>query len=258
VAKQLRLFFIHGEEIMIKNVKTEIPQIIHQIWSGIDEPLPEFFMKLGETWKNQYPAWKYEFWDNKSMIEFVKKFYPQYWDIYNRFPFDVQRWDAIRYLILDKIGGMYVDFDYESLEPLDSLIMGKNCCFALEPQSHCDLFKKRSMFNNALMLNTPGHPFMKKIVENVFSEERLRYDTSNKFMCVLNTTGPWILIDLYEALTEQGKKEVYLITDKYVTPFDVRQARQVRMGIETEELEACLQEAYAVHYFFNSWLVYNK
>jgi ABC-type bacteriocin/lantibiotic exporter with double-glycine peptidase domain len=27
---------------------------------------------------------------------------------------------------------------------------------------------------------------------------------------------------------------------------------------ETEELEACLQEAYAVHYFFNTWLTDNK
>jgi len=236
-------------------MRNSIPKIIHQIWSGIDGPLPVYFVKLGETWKNQYPAWKYEFWDDRRMTEFVKEFYPQYWDIYSRFPFKVQRWDAIRYLILDKIGGMYVDFDYESLEPMDSLIEGKNCCFALEPQSHCDIFKKRVMFNNALMMNMPGHPFMEKIIENVFSKERLLYNTSDKNRCVLNTTGPWILIDLYEALSEREKKGVYLIPDKYVTPFDVMQARQVRMGIETEALEACLQDAYAVHYFFNSWLV---
>lgn len=27
----------------------KVPKIIHQIWSGIDEPLPEMFEKLGQT-----------------------------------------------------------------------------------------------------------------------------------------------------------------------------------------------------------------
>lgn len=235
-------------------MKNEIPKIIHQIWSGIDEPLPEYFRILGDTWKEQYPDWKYELWDNSKMNSFIQEFYPQYWDIYTKYPFNVQRWDAIRYLILDKIGGMYVDFDYESLEPLDKLIEGKSCCFALEPQSHCDMFKKRIMFNNALMLNEPGHPFMKRIVESVFSYKRLEYDTSLKNMCVLNTTGPWILIDLYEALEDEQKNEVYLIPHKYVTPFDVMMARRFRMGEMSGVLEESLKEAYAVHYFFNSWL----
>jgi mannosyltransferase OCH1-like enzyme len=81
----------------------EIPKIIHQIWSGIDEPLPEIFRQFGETWKEHHPTWKYEFWDNERMITFVKKYYPQYWDTYNTFPYNIQRWDAIRYLILYKM-----------------------------------------------------------------------------------------------------------------------------------------------------------
>jgi mannosyltransferase OCH1-like enzyme len=103
-------------------MKNKIPKIIHQIWSGIDESLPEHFKILGETWKEHHPAWKYEFWDNDRMNIFVRENYPNYWDAYNRFLYNVQRWDAIRYLILDRIGGMYVDFDYESLEPLDMLL----------------------------------------------------------------------------------------------------------------------------------------
>lgn len=33
----------------------EVPKIIHQIWSGINEPLPTQFKLLGETWKRDYP-----------------------------------------------------------------------------------------------------------------------------------------------------------------------------------------------------------
>lgn len=232
----------------------KIPKIIHQVWSETYQPLPEQFKIFSETWKEHYPDWEYILWDNKKMNEFVQKSYPHYWNIFNNYPYDVQRWDAIRYLILDKIGGMYVDFDYESISPIDKLIEDKTCCFSLEPKSHINAFKREvdDVFNNALMLNTPGHPFMHKIVETVFSESMLHYDAP-KNICVYNTTGPWILIDLYYDLTEEEKKQVYLIPAEYVTPFDLPQANRLRRGEQSEELENCLEEAYAVHYFWGNW-----
>ena len=33
----------------------KIPKIIHQIWSGIDGPLPEQFEVFSQTWKECYP-----------------------------------------------------------------------------------------------------------------------------------------------------------------------------------------------------------
>lgn len=232
----------------------KIPKIIHQIWSETYKPLPESLRILSETWQEHYPEWEYIFWNNKKINEFVQGCYPQYWDIFNKFPYDVQRWDAIRYLILDKMGGMYVDFDYESLIPIDKLIEDKTCCFSLEPKSHIKVFKRKvdDVFNNALMLNTPGHPFMRKVVETVFSEVMLHYDAP-KDICVYNTTGPWILIDLYYDLPEKEQQQIYLIPAKYVTPFDLPQAYRFRIGDMSAELENCLEEAYAVHYFWGNW-----
>jgi mannosyltransferase OCH1-like enzyme len=96
-----------------------IPKIIHQIWSGIDEPLPKNFENLGKTWKYHYSDWKYEFWDNDRMNKFITENYPEYWEKYHKLKYNIQRWDVIRYLILNKMGGMYIDFDYESIKPMD-------------------------------------------------------------------------------------------------------------------------------------------
>ena len=233
------------------------PKIIHQIWSGVSEPLPEHFRLFGETWKRDYPDWEYVFWDNQKMEAFIHEHYPHYWDIYSRFPYNVQRWDAIRYLILDKIGGMYIDFDYESLHNMEELLKGKSCCFALEPELHFSAHgrdKKYPVFNNALMLCAPEHPFMKKIIATVLSEKMLAYE-GIKEVCVLSTTGPWIISELHDELTKQEQKNIYLIPAKYVTPFTLPQARRVRMGERSEELENCLEEAYAVHYFFGGWVI---
>lgn len=228
----------------------EVPKIIHQIWSGIDEPLPRPFEILGDTWKRDYPEWQYEFWDNKRINNFIQEYYPQYWDIYCRYPFNIQRWDAIRYLILDKIGGMYIDFDYESIKSFHDLILERKCCFALEKSSSKD---SKLYFNNALMINIPNHFFMEKIIQQVFSEKALTYDTTWKIDCVFNTTGPSIIVDLYNNLTKEEKDEIYLIPAKYVSPFNGREAFLVRTGIENLELEKCLEEAYAVHYFCSNW-----
>ena len=223
-----------------------IPKIIHQIWSGIDEPLPAHFEKLGNTWKQNHPEWQYEFWNNRRMNDFVQVHYPQYWKAYCEFPYNIQRWDAIRYLILYKTGGLYADFDYESLKPIEKIVEKKTCCFPLEPS-----FGKLS-FNNALMLAIPEHPFMKTIIEHVFSEKNLSTPPLPRGDCVMQTTGPCMLRDLYLQLSPVEKESVFLIPARYVTPLNWHQVQMYRKGA-TGRYELFLKEAYAIHYFYGTW-----
>lgn len=102
------------------------------------------------------------------------------------------------------------------------------------------------------MLSIPEHPFMKKIIKFIFSNELKNYNI-HRFDYVLRTTGPWMLMSLYNDLSEEEKQEIYLIPKEFVTPFDFNQARRVIWGEESDELENCLKEAYAVHYFFSDW-----
>lgn len=237
-------------------MKSTIPKIIHQIWSGIDEPLPKHFSRMAETWKYDYPDWEYVFWDAGKMNSFILEYYPQYWKAYNSFPYNVQRWDVIRYLILYKIGGMYVDFDYESLKPMYKLFREKQCCFSQEPASHCRMAKRNVIFNNSLMASIPNHPFMKRIIEKVFSEEilSLSFSAETNKDYIFETTGQWMLIDLYENLAQKEKEEVYLIPPSYISPFDVPMANMARKGCWDKRLEKSIQGAYAIHYYFGAWI----
>jgi len=188
----------------------KIPKIIHQIWSGIDEPLPSYFKALGETWKRDYPEWKYEFWNNDRMNQFIQEYYPLYWKPYNSFPHNIQRWDAIRYLILDKTGGMYVDFDYESIKPLDDVLKEKTCCFASEPTEHLSIFGRNMYINNALMASIPNHPFMNEIIQKVFMSEKTNKEYTDKMDEVLKTTGPILISNLLEQ-TEYKKRFLFFL-----------------------------------------------
>ena len=233
---------------------TEIPKIIHQLWSETNEPLPEIFRLFGESWKENHPDWKYEFWDNDRMNRFVQDFYPQYWETYQSFQYDVQRWDAVRYLILYRIGGMYVDFDTECLRPHNELFADKTCCFSMEPKSHAIRYNKQLLFSNSLMVSTPNHPFMKKIIETVFSytPKTAALTAKQRGLEIMTTTGPFILVDIYNSCPD--KENVFLIPAQHVSPFDKNEIALIRHGYVSAGFDNRLKDAYSVHYFWGGWV----
>ncbi|MDL2297301.1 hypothetical protein LJC68_06815 [Bacteroidales bacterium OttesenSCG-928-B11] len=234
-------------------MKKKIPKIIHQIWSGIEDPIPETFIRFGESWKRDYPDWEYVLWDHAKMENFVEQHYPEYSDIYHRFPYNIQRWDAIRYLILYKLGGMYVDFDYESLKSLQPVLEGRDCCFPSEQEADPDNGKKL-VFNNALMACVPAHPFMRAIIEKVFTEESLNPGDIKREDCVMKTTGPWMLMELYESISPEMREKVYLIPSRYVTPLNPYITNLLKTKLTYHSVAHCLEEAYAIHHFYNTWI----
>lgn len=68
--------------------------------------------------KNGY---KYKMWDKQQSLNLIKNHYPKYLKVYNSFPLDIQRADFIRYAILDKFGGIYIDADVRPIKSLDAL-----------------------------------------------------------------------------------------------------------------------------------------
>jgi len=226
-----------------------IPKIIHQVWSEKTGPLPDFLKEWSQTWKTFNPDWKYEYWNNERMDAFIKDYFPEYTDIYYQFKYDIQRWDAIRYLILWKMGGMYVDFDYECLEPIEDLLC-KECCFSMESHTNPE-FKDIPHFNNALMACSQNNPFMLKIIEEVFSGKKCKYPESDKFYHVLASTGPLVLANTYDKY--EHKEDVYLIPAELVSPFNIEEIRLIMSGYTNEFFENKLQKAKAIHYFLGNW-----
>jgi hypothetical protein len=235
-------------------IKT-IPKIIHQIWSDRHKPLPDFCASLSETWKEKHPDWKYVYWNDEMMNSFVDLVYPGLSKFYHSLPYDVQRWDAVRFLILYKMGGMYVDFDYKCLKNIEPLLLeGKDCCMASEPQTHASTFDVQNLLSNALIASVPKSVFVRKIINKIFSADTLQFERVDKFTFVLKTTGPLMVSRVYESLSPKEKESVHLIPAKNVTPLDIDQVRQMNRETIKEEQCSCLKEAYAIHYFDCSWM----
>lgn len=229
-----------------------IPKIIHQIWEGCTERLDDDYKMLGDTWKEHHPTWKYEFWDRNRMEDFVYNYYPEMIDIYFGYPYSAQRWNVIRYLILYQMGGLYANFDYECLESVEKYITDESkCYFAMEPEQHCRSFDKRILFNNALMVSPPHHPFFNNMI-TYLQTNSIAYK-EGKYPDVLNSTGKLMLTNLYENYSD--KSNIDFFSAEQVSPFSKDEIQDYIRGKADEELlEKKLQKAIAIHYFWGSWV----
>jgi len=229
--------------------RMKIPRIIHQIYEDPEGPAPNL-LELGSTWKEKHPNWEYRFWSRQMINDFLETTCSDFLDYYHSYPFNVQRWDAIRYLILYHIGGLYVDFDYNCLEPLDVLLNGQTCCMGMEPTVNARFYHKPLIVGNALMASIPKHPYMAAIIEDMKSKFSKNYEMGNSIQ-VMETTGPFMVTRVYEQLKK--KKDITLLPDSLVAPLSKKEIWMLQAGYVTEEIEEKVEKAFAIHYFLGSW-----
>jgi mannosyltransferase OCH1-like enzyme len=94
-----------------------IPKIIHQIWVG-NSPIPKQSEVYIQKIKELHPDYEYKLWTNNDIteenfinIEFIKKQTK-----------NAQKADIMRYEILYKYGGIYLDIDMEVFQSLSPLL----------------------------------------------------------------------------------------------------------------------------------------
>jgi glycosyltransferase involved in cell wall biosynthesis len=100
-----------------------IPRIIHLIWVGSDTP-PDFLKPNIEGWAKLMPDWTIRLWTNADIntTEFPEKIV----NIINNVVKGAQKADIMRYFIIEKYGGVYMDSDVVPNKSLDPLIKFKN------------------------------------------------------------------------------------------------------------------------------------
>lgn len=172
---------------------------MHMIWLGGE--LPPVLKRFTESWKDHHPSWTFVMWTdatlpelkNRSFIENAERFVPEA----NVGQFKA---DILRYEILERFGGVYVDTDFECLKPIDALLDGVEAFAAWEKQ---DVW-----VNNAILGCVPHAPFIKRCVQGLAWSI-----ASNKGSRPNVSTGPQYLTRLFredpEGLTVFDQKLFY-------------------------------------------------
>lgn len=237
----------------------DIPKIIHQTWktTSVPAPMREYPPKLMKL----HPSWDHILWTDRMNRQFIKEYFPGFLRKYDEYKFNIQRVDAVRYLILYQFGGLYADLDFECLRNIEPLLSGVSCFLAREPSEHSRVHNKEMIICNAFMASTPKHGFMEAIYAELQSDAAARQfrhlladprQLHKIHNYILETTGPFMLTRVYERFS--GKNAIHLVDDELLYPLTLRETELAKEGIGmTEEMKRKLTRAYAIHHCWGSW-----
>jgi mannosyltransferase OCH1-like enzyme len=225
----------------------KIPKVIHQTWKTAN--LPASFKELSDTWKSNHENWSYKLWTDEDNRALIATHYPFFLKQYDAYPLNIQRADAIRYFILHKYGGIYVDLDFECFKNTELLLGDEESVFIQQPQEHCKMFHMTNMVCNAFMASIPGHFFLEEIF-NEMSNCRQEFENANEK--VLETTGPFMVTRVYERTANQQKIKILDSSTLYtLTSLEIK--RYLDSGILNDDQQRKLDQAYGLHYWINTW-----
>ena len=92
-----------------------IPKKLHMIWVGENQP-PTYVEKNFNSWKSLMPGWECKLWSNDDITSDV---FPV--ELVNSCTIGAQKADIMRYFIIKKFGGVYVDSDVTPHRSLDTI-----------------------------------------------------------------------------------------------------------------------------------------
>ncbi len=230
----------------------KIPKVVHFIWLG-PRPFPPESVVNVRSWMAQNPDWTFKFWTDRErpapcngMETIILKEYP--------FPFlercyrASENWgeksDILRFEILFKEGGVYVDHDASCLVPFEPYHNAYHFYCGLETP-HPPFVGRNITAGNGVIGSCPGHHVIKKVIELIDSrwdalKEKYRdNDAFSKTQIVMERT--------YIALTDALK----LVLDPQSTTDIVFPASYF---FPKKGLKPVLSE----HFFANSWAAPNS
>ena len=197
--------------------RPSIPRIIHRVWLG-DADLPEEALRWEATWRRHHPDWELRLWRDEDLAELVPA------EPLSRSRSASERSNLVRYAVLARFGGVYIDTDVECRRPLDPLLRGVEAFGGWESEHR---------LGTAVLGAAPGTRLFRDLA-------RLSCHTAALSINSVESTGP-------------GLFSLLAADDPSVTRFDRELFYPYRWD-ERHRREEPFPDSYAVHHWSVSWV----
>jgi len=222
------LYEQNNPSVMPCDATPRIPKIIHQIWLG--GPLPEEFKAYIYTWLEKHPGWYYKLWTDEDMKN-IRLYNQQYYDEAENYGV---KSDLLKWEVIYSFGGVYIDVDFECLQPLDRFHETYDFYTALQP-----LDTQFVQLGAAIFGAVPEHPILKHCIETIKDDWHLKGAPTK--------TGPVHFTKSLYAMAGKTEKRDIVFPAFYFYPLGCCGTQLDRSGW----LQA---GAYALHHWAKSWM----
>lgn len=203
-----------------ENNDEKIPRLIIQTWKSND--IPSKYINSILSIKRYNPHYKFMFFTDKDIDNFIKKEYPQYYSTYKRLPVIIQKIDFFRYIAVYHYGGFYFDLDMTGLYPLDNIlkyecvfpvdsVLTPTKCASIRFKKYCDKGYDYILGQYAFGAK-PKHPFIKELIDGIndnIDKYINDFKTNQTLYYVYASTGPDYVMNVY--LDYKDKNDIHVL-----------------------------------------------
>lgn len=160
-----------------------IPKTIFQTYGCEYNELPDYIKNCTETWQALNPDFNYVYMSERQCYEYILNSYGQnHADVYNSIKHKAMKGDWWRYLIVNKMGGLYMDIDTVCRKPISSeLDLSHDFITTMD-------FVPDAMFIQWGFGSTPDNPILNNLIKYIL-DNYAEYP-SNKEIIKTDLTGP--------------------------------------------------------------------
>lgn len=220
--------------------------IIHQVWfTNIcnRQQTQKLYSKLKmcrDSWDIHNSNLLHIIWNQERSLHLIKNFFPEYLDLYKNYSYEIQRCDFVRYCLLYRYGGIYVDMDYKCKKPFSIVFKKWNVysIYFVESSHTCSI-------SNSLMISyEKKHIFWKILLMEIYKNSFTfkNFVDSSKHIDIIYTTGPGILSKIYNIYKYRYK--LGILPCELFNPLNVKTSLY-----EINDKE----NIYCIHYGLGSW-----
>ncbi len=226
---------------VVPDKSPRIPLIIHQIWLG--SPLPDKYKAWQKTWQS-IPGFTYKLWTDEDVkgLNLVNR------DIYDQIKNYGQKADVLTSEILYQFGGIYVDIDFECLQPEMFVLLNHCYDFFIGITS---LDESVLYANHAIIGSIKGHPYFKGYLEGLPASY-----ADFKGSRLWDYVGPAYLSKL--VIPHLGKETRDIVfPPSFLYPLGFTNARlffSKGLSYEAIKQKVLKPESLAIHWWDGSWL----
>lgn len=168
----------------------KFPKIIHQVWHvmpGGSPTIPKKWLSSQQKWIQYHPDHRYILWTNEKSRNYIAKMEPSFLKTYDELEFEIERIDAIRYVFLKHMGGIYCDLDLEPSCNITEKITTDAPLYLIKAEY------KPYRYRNDFMISKPGIKFWDICLEMI--KTKAAYIPITNAKKVLTLTGPHMLTE---------------------------------------------------------------
>jgi len=185
-----------------------IPKKIHLIWVGGTRP-PKFDYLINEIKRINHDYDVIEWTDNNIDFELINQ------NLFDQTENFGAKSDILRFELLYRYGGIYMDYDFLQIKPFDDLL-------------DYDFFAgtNKDVPNevwNSIVGSVKDNELCKKFVEGLKDTKPIKKHEIDR---VMNETGPYYLMDLYRSKKWDFKHKIFI--GDYFFPFPATQRHRIR------------------------------